>query len=167
MKNLFKRISLMFVVCLSLITCCSCSLLTKTYEFDKFSITMSRGFKEEAYEDAEVYLEKRDILFIAYEDKLKYSYAPTASVHEYARLLILENHYSSQIHERENEEYEYFSYTENIDGDNIFYTTTVHKTEDAFWIITFMCFEEKKDEFLEKFLKWSDSIVFKADLLSE
>ena len=167
MRNLFKRISLMFVVCLSLITCCSCSLLTKTYEFDEFSITMSRGFKEDTYEDAEVYLEKRDILFIAYEDKLKYSYAPDVTVNEYARLLLIENMISSEIQERDNEEYAYFTYTKNISGDDIFYMTTVHKTEEAFWIIDFMCFEDKKNEFSSKFLKWSDSIVFKADLLSE
>ena len=47
-----------------------------------------------------------------------------------------------------------------MNGKNIYYLATVNKSEDAFWLIQFICSEKNKDKYKPKFLEWSKTVSF-------
>ena len=54
----------------------------------------------------------------------------------------------------------YFEYVKEMNGKNIYYLATVNKSEDAFWLIQFICSEKNKDKYKPKFLEWSKTVSF-------
>jgi hypothetical protein len=56
----------------------------------------------------------------------------------------------------------YFEYVEAIDGDDLYSLHTVFKGEDAFWSVEFTCFADEKDEWIDQYWEWTDSVQLPA-----
>ncbi len=57
--------------------------------------------------------------------------------------------------------YAQFSYTKTINGYTYYYYGTTHKSNDAYWMINFFCFEKDSIKYLDMFREWADSIIVK------
>lgn len=51
------------------------------------------------------------------------------------------------------------SYTNTVDGSDYYYYCVVFKGSDAFWMVTFACLEEYREEYSDLFVQWSGSII--------
>lgn len=57
----------------------------------------------------------------------------------------------------------YFTY----EVEDYYYFASVYKTDEAFWLVQFMTYNDSKDYYIEKFIEWSKSIDFETIIDTE
>lgn len=166
MKTILKNSVLLILACFTLVFA-GCKEKEKTYSGHGMSITMTKGFYEQQNINFTYYLVDDDSFMVANKESFDSfglnSLDSSTTLVEYTDIVIDGNNLFATYNTRENEDYLYFTYEREVEGDEFFYLATTHKTSDAFWLIQFCCFEDEKDEFEDKFLKWADTITFDVD----
>ena len=155
-KNLIKLFSIVLVALLLF----GCSKDTKTFEEDDFKITVEGDFKKDELAGFTYYYESSDVIVTA----LKESFTSLKSLgvnnettlEEYTKLILTSNNKEEELKTRN--DYMYFEYTSTVDGDDFYYIAATYKSDDAFWLINFMCMKSDKNKFKEKFLSWADTV---------
>ena len=55
----------------------------------------------------------------------------------------------------------YYTYDYEINNNEYYYVSTIHKSDNAFWICNFACKKSDKDKYHDLFIKWAKTIKFK------
>ena len=157
MKKIFKFFLIIFLIILML----GCSS-EKTYSSNGISITMTKGLFKKKHETATIYYENDEIFVIglkeSFEDLLEIDINESSTIKEYVEEVFINsgNRYDLQ---KINDLY-YFTYEYEINEHKYYYISTIHKSNDAFWICNFACSSTNKDKYHDLFLKWGQSITF-------
>lgn len=77
---------------------------------------------------------------------------------EYADLTAEANGIGQQFDTDENGNL-YVSYNARMDGVEYYYHTVLYRGSDAFWLVTFACFEEVAEDYAGLFTEWSGSVT--------
>lgn len=125
------------------------------------TITLTNAFDEESYPGfTQCYESKSVAVFTLKED---FSLAPGLedyTLEEYAALVVQNN----QVDPSELENAQgvvFFDYvTQGSDGQDYYYMVTMHKGNDAFWLVQFATPESNQDKIYDQFLTWAASVTF-------
>ena len=159
MKSLFK-IFLLPILCLALL--CGCSAEPKTFSKDGVSITLTSQFEELEQEGCvAVYGSRSEAVMIQKEDfsaLAEIGINADSTPLDYANAVIKANELSESTAE-ERDGMVCFTYTAKSGLKTYSYLATVHKSEDAFWLIQFSSSDKKFEEKEPTFLSYAKSIV--------
>lgn len=133
---------------------------SKTFSKAGMSISLTSEFTEKDIVSQTVYYESRKCIVTALKEE--FSLLPNYSLSEYTDTVKSNNKLTAESHVREGKDYMYFTYEKTASGKNFYYLATTHKSDDAFWLIQFICEQSDKDKYNDKFLGWADTITFTA-----
>jgi hypothetical protein len=141
---------------------CEFNVGKKEYSVNGINVTLEDGLVETDIVSQTVYLKGIDMEFTAlkesFTDLEKVNITNENSLEDYARLVVSNNKLDSEVINKDG--VTYFEYVKEMNGKNIYYLATVNKSEDAFWLIQFICSEKNKDKYKPKFLEWSKTVSF-------
>lgn len=141
---------------------CEFNVGEKKYSVNGINVTLEDGLVETDIVSQTVYLKGIDMEFTAlkesYTDLEKVNITSENSLEDYASLVVSNNKLDSELINKDG--VVYFEYVKEMNGKNIYYLATVNKSEDAFWLIQFICSEKNKDKYKPKFLEWSKTVSF-------
>lgn len=154
----FIKILLIMIISTLLIGCSN----EKTYTYNGISVTMMKGLFRKNHETANIYYENDEVFFIglkeSFEDLEKYDINYETPIEEYVQEVFINQGQNYEL-KKENNLY-YFTYEYEINNHNYYYLSTIHKSNDAFWICNFACPLTLKDKYADLFIKWGQSIKF-------
>lgn len=160
MRIVKKTLCVIFVIqMLFLLGACSDSEVE--YSANGMTITMEEGFEESEYygmtyydsEEVQVYLAKEEFSLLKEKGE-----ETDFTVKEYADFLLKAISTTAEI--KTEDGLTYFEYSKMPESVEYSYFVTVHKTDDAFWYVTFTCEKSLMSEYRPRFEKWARSIVF-------
>lgn len=141
---------------------CEFNVGEKEYSVNGINVTLEDGLVETDIVSQTVYLKGIDMEFTAlkesFTDLEKVNITSENSLEDYARLVVSNNKLDSEVINKDG--VVYFEYVKEMNGKNIYYLATVNKSEDAFWLIQFICSEKNKDKYKSKFLEWAKTVSF-------
>lgn len=148
----------------ALILCgCDQKIKEKEYENNHFKITMQEGFYEKDLAAATIYYESSNVLFTSikesFEDLAIVGLDKDSTIDEYAKVVMANNKAEYDLQEKN--DITYFTYEKEIQGKEFYYLTSIFKTNDAFWLISFGCESKNKEIYESNFIKWLNTISFK------
>jgi len=169
MKKFNRALCLILVLAIALSLCaCGSSTTDETpTEFKSkngFSIVLPANYKEKNDNKAVTcYFEGANGIVTCIEEP-KESLKTAVGEHDitltrYAELVISANGLSTSP-STDSEKNTYFTYSKTVDEKDFFYYGVVKESDESFWLFNFVCFEDAKDEYLEKFPVWAASITF-------
>lgn len=136
----------------------------KEFSLKGLNITMSDDMKEATMAGYDAFLESEDYaLALVKEDfedfkSIDVEIDENSSVKEYMEFVLNANELDGKIIEKNN--LTYVQYTKNINSNDFFYMVFAYKSDDAFWIVNLMCFEEDRFEAEPIFIEWAKSVNF-------
>lgn len=91
-----------------------------------------------------------------------FGYDPEAmTLDEYAALVAQANtQFGGEFEKDANGNYA-VTYTSTVGETTFYYHATVVKGTNAFWVITFACYEADSDTYADQFVNWANTIVAK------
>jgi len=156
-KRILKNILILIIIVL--LTGCSDE---KIYKRNGISITMMKGLFYKEHPNASIYYENNEIFFIGlkekYEDLIKLDLNNETTIEEYVQEIFINREESFDLIKDEN--LYYYTYDYEIDNTVFYYISTIHKSNDGFWICNFACKKTDKDKYHDLFIKWAKSIKF-------
>lgn len=159
MKNTIRYISLILVVCSLFATFVGCSLgLPEDKDFSKagLTITLTDDFSEQdLITQTAYYVSNKAIVTTLREDSRTIK---VYNVKNYANLVCESNKLNSTVTTKD--DYAEFTYEKGVNGKEFFFYARCYKDGVNFWLVQFACETKNKDDFMPKFNKWGDSIVF-------
>ena len=155
-----KLIKILLIITIStlLIGCSN----NKTYTSNGISITMMKGLFKKNHDIADVYYENDEMFVIAlketYEELKKYDINYDTSIEDYIKEVFINQGVTYEL-KKVNNLY-YFTYQYEINNNTYYYVSTIHKSNDAFWVCNFACPLTLKDKYDNLFIEWGQSIKF-------
>lgn len=133
----------------------------KDFSAEGMNITLTDAFDEENYQGFTQCYESRSVLVSTLKEE--FTLMPGLedyTINDYAELVCQSNRVDSS--ELENEQgIVFFDYvTRGDDGKDYYYMVTMHKGNDAFWLIQFATPESNQDKMYDQFLSWAASVTF-------
>ena len=157
-KNKFIKTILLLTFLISLTGCSN----EKVYKNNGIKITMEKGLFYKHHETATIYYENNEIFVIGlkekFEDLYKLDINNETSIEEYVEEIFLNREESFDLIKDEN--LYYYKYEYEINNNTFYYVSTIHKSDDGFWICNFACKKENKEKYHDLFIKWGKSIKF-------
>lgn len=155
-----KIIKIIFsLIIIILLTGCS---EEKVYKNKGIQITMDKGLFYKNHDNATIYYENENIFIIGLKEKFEDLYEldinHETSIERYANEVFINREESFDLIKDENLYY----YTYEYEGyeNTYYYISTIHKSDDAFWICNFVCKKEDKEKYHDLFIKWGKSVKF-------
>lgn len=135
----------------------------KEFSYGGMTITLNDSFSRENYEGYTVCYESRNVAVFALEES--FATIPGAelySLEEYGNLVIRANGREGQSVLQSQDGVTWFEYTwtNPSSGQTFFYFSTVHKADDAFWLVQFATTQDQAAEYRILFMQWAKSISF-------
>ncbi len=141
---------------------CEFNVPDKDYDLKGIKVTLEEGLKEQELEGQTLYLQGLDIEFSAlketFEDLSKSDITKDSTETDYAKKVIESNKLNSEIITKDDTTY--FTYEKELNGKKYFYLASVHKSDDAFWLIHYACLSKNKEKYEPKFLTWDKTVKF-------
>lgn len=137
---------------------------TVNYEKDDFEISLPVHFEEKGKSDVTYYFES-DYATLSVDKQEFTSFDnewvnADATINDFIDYTMMNDQLTgNEVTSREDTAT--FSYESNIDGTNTYNYVYAAKGEDAFWLCTFTCNLNEKDNYVDQFKKWLDLAVFK------
>ncbi len=132
----------------------------KTFTKEPFRITLTDGFRETDLEGYfACYESKTAFVFVLREEK---SLLTCSSLDEYGQL-ILEANGKEDLTVNKTGSFLWFSYTQEVEGQDIYYITTCHESQDAYWIVNFATPATNQEKFSERFIQWATTVTLNGD----
>lgn len=134
----------------------------KTYKAKGISITMMKGLFYKQHNSATIYYENDEIFVIGLEEKFKdlmpLDINNETTIEEYVEEIFINREESYDLLKEDN--LYYYTYEYDINDKTYFYVSTIHKSNEGFWICNFSCEKNNKDKYFDLFIKWGKSIKF-------
>ena len=160
-----KRTVALLLLTVLLFSVCACGKSnTKTLTQDEFSITLSDDYGMVphisyfvSYETAD----KKAVLVTRNKKDIVEEVAgkPDISLLEYANLVIQTNRKGEDPKTKDG--VTYYTYTSHTDGVDYTYLATVHKSENAFWLVQFVCETKEYNDMEDTFFGYAKSVSIK------
>ena len=137
-----------------------------TFTLDEFSIKLSNDYGMTphvsffvSYEtaDRQAVLVTRNRIELVEEAAQK----TNLSLLEYANLVIQINGKGSNP--KSNDDFVYYTYATYTDNTHYTYLATVHKSENAYWLVQFVCESDKYEDNQDTYFRYARSIHFNED----
>lgn len=156
--------ALTFVMCLlGFAGCWLFKAADKDYEVLDMKITLTDDFYElENIAQTGCFQSQKAIVTALKESFSEYPGLDGYTLMQYTSASLEANGIDADIYQREGKNYMYFTYERSAGGKDFYYLATTHKTGDAFWLIQFGCETKNKEEFIDKFLNWADTVTFSS-----
>ena len=157
-----KRIVALVLVTLLLISVCACEDSgAKTFTQDEFSITLSEDYGMVPHVSYFVSYETADKKAVLVTKDRKFIVEDIAgktnlSLLEYANLVIETNRKGNDPNETDG--VIWYTYTDNA---GFTYLATVHKSQEAFWLVQFVCETTEFDDLKDTFFTYAKSVSIK------
>ena len=162
MKHVTKLLAI-FALIGSLLLC-ACTASPKTFTKDGMSITLTNRFSEIKQENfltgygstnAAVLVTKE--AFTLFEGT---TLGKSSTLTDYANAVITAQKLADGTEVKTNDGVTYFNYESSVDGVTYKYMATVHKSEDAFWMIQFSAKAADYADMEADFFTYAKSITF-------
>ena len=160
MRKLLRSSLLCVVLLLPLLLSCACSAKPRalTFTVDAMSITLTDSFFEQPMLGQTVYYESDDALVTVLKE---HSADMDMTVSDYAESVIRLNKLNTVNAAIETEgDLVYFSFEQEVLGKECCFTAFVYKSNDAFWLVQFVCDAEDATEKEPVFLEYARSVTF-------
>ncbi len=164
MKHLIKSlIALTLLLCMLL---CSCSAKPKLFECEELQMELTNRFREvEQTGCTALYSTNSEVAVLKKEPFASLAstgLTESSTLTEYAETVILANELSdTEISEKDG--VIYFTYESTVDKKTYSYLATVHKSDEAFWLIQFSCLQKKYAEKEATFFAYAESVRFSEE----
>ncbi len=162
-----KKKILMLLSAILVVACilgiAGCGAKEKRFSKAGMHITLTTEFYEKELDGQTAYWESARNIAIALKESYTDALAENVTtLSEYTDAVITINKIkNADVHTREGKDYLYFTYDRSVSGKNFFYLATTHLYEaDSFWLIQFACEAKYKEDRVELFLGWADSVCF-------
>lgn len=135
----------------------------KDFSYAGMTITLNENFSRTNYEGYTVCYESRNVVVMALEEPFSsFPGAELYNLEEYGNLVIKANGRQGQTTLQSQDGVTWFEYTwTNPDsGQTFFYFSTVHRTDDAFWLVQFATTLDQAEEYRPLFMQWANSVEF-------
>lgn len=127
----------------------------KTFTKEDFRVTLTDAFQETNREGFFAFYENKSALaFVIREEAGSFG---NISLEEYAKLVLKANNREEYV-AKEGNGFLWFTYTQTVEGQEIYYMTACYKSEDAFWIVNFATPETNRKKYDDKFMQWAESV---------
>lgn len=133
----------------------------KDFTVDSMTITLNSEFREAEMEGFTKFYESYNVAAaVLQESYAQFPGLEDFTLAEYAEAVIWSNG-SEASPATAYEDFMYFTYSAPGEpGQTYCYFATVHKSDDAFWLIQFVALEEDFADLESQFLQWADSVRF-------
>ncbi len=132
----------------------------KAFTCQDMSITLTEDFREADYQGFTKCYETRYATVFALEEP--FSLAPgleSYTLEEYGDLVFRANGLTGTTLKNE-QGVTYFDYTTDVEGETYYYFVTLHKEDDAFWLVQFVTPVTNQASIADEFFQWAGSIAF-------
>ncbi len=160
-KILILISAILVVACILGIT--GCGAKEKNFSKAGMHITLTTEFYEKELAGQTAYWESARNIATALKESYKNAIAENiTTLSEYTDAVITMNNIkNAEVNTREGKDYLYFTYERSVSGKDFFYLATTHLYEaDSFWLIQFACEAKYKEDRVELFLGWADTVRF-------
>ncbi len=157
-----KRIVALLFLTVLLFSVCACGKSNaKTFTQDEFSITLSEDYGMVPHVSYFVSYETADKKAVLVTKDRKFIVEDIAgktdiSHMEYANLVIETNRKGENPKEQDG--ITYYTYTDNA---GYIYLATVHESNEAFWLVQFVCEAQEYDDMKDTFFTYAKSVSIK------
>ncbi len=165
MKHFVKTL-LVAALALTLLFTASCSLFAeepKTFTSGEVSITLTNRFNEVENENFTVTYASSKVAVVllkeTYTDLAAAGLTAASTAADYAEVVIEVQNLTGSTVSVENG-LTCFTYESTVDGVTYRYLSTVHKTDDAFWMVQFGCDTDDFDANKADFVTYAKSVSF-------
>ena len=156
-----KRLPILYLLCI-LLCLTGCGAKKKTMTAGGMSITLTEEFSEGSYSGADCYYESAKAIVMGIRESksdLEGTGLEMNSLRDYASELLNANGISSSsIIDGNN--YLYFEYENDVNGEKYSYMTCVYENGADYWMVNFACTKGDYDKLKDDFLKYADSVTF-------
>ncbi len=130
------------------------------FQGSEYKITLTEDFKKITYEGYDSAFESKEVFIpILVERFQDVPELRDYTSYEYADSVLRAN--GKQCEVKSYKDFLYFEYvsTSKVSGEDMHYFVTIHKSEEAFWIVQFITAEKNYSKYRESFLKWADTFA--------
>ena len=135
----------------------------KTFTDSGITITLTEDFEKDSQPDfAAAYKSNKAMVLVVKEDFAYAPYLADYAIEEYGELFLNYNRMNDvSIMQSQNGLY-YFEYeaTNEENGITYYYYCTLHRSEDAFWVVNFCTLAPSRDTMRPLFEQWSQTVTF-------
>ena len=132
----------------------------------EYTIHLTDEFKKGELEAATYYYESDSSIVMVISEKaselMEIGIGEDSSLNDYMKAVVSNNNLPENVKINKKENYQYITYENGDKKTGQFYFMAVtFKQGDRFWLFNFACKQVDKKKFNDRFLKWTDSIIFK------
>lgn len=160
-----KKVALLLAVvasCFFVSGCFGGEAKSKEFSKDGFHITLTEDFYEKEIISFTHYYESSSAIVTALKEDFTnlelIGLDKDSTLEEYAEAVATANGSSYDFKMNNAQNYLYFTYNATVSGKKYYYYGVIKKSDDAFWLINFACFDDEKDDYQPKFEKWAATI---------
>ena len=133
---------------------------SRIFQGPGYKITLTDSFQSTTYEGYDGAFESEEVFVPVLAER--FTDVPEISnytSYEYADYILRAN--GKQCEVKSYKDYLYFEYvsTSQVSGEDMHYFVTIHKGEDAYWLVQFVTAEKNYSKYRESFLKWADTFA--------
>ena len=155
---------LTIIIIASYLAGCAGSRKTAVYETPGYSITMPDNFEAETVEGAESCFDGRNQMLVVYKETFEelavVGLNEVSDIDEYVSLVLRSNG-MVQSDLKTRGDYDFITYTAEVNGKDHFFLTTMRKGWDGFYMFTFIGNADDRSSLEESFLEYADTITMK------
>ena len=133
----------------------------KTFSNAGMQITLTDSFRESKQDGFDAFYVSKNAAVLCLKES--FSLMPGLedyTLQQYGQLVINNNQMGNEVTLHTDGKVTYFTYTADVDGKTFYYYATVHKSQDAFWLIQFYTQEKDAQEYYDQFSQWAQSVRF-------
>ena len=168
-----KRLTAILLVLLITVTAASCSITrvespkdadAKTFTYEELSITLTSAFEESEYEGYSVVYDSDEAAVFVLKEATDIL-GREITFDEYLDLVMQANENRgfvdmTDIEERDGLTCFDYRFTNSDQNVEYHFLTTLHESDEAFWLIQFVAPSELYNDYLDTFVKWAKTITF-------
>lgn len=161
MTKRITRVGLFMLAAILIIatfTACFFGAKDKTFEVGDLKITLTDQFVEKEIVGQTAMFQSTNVLVTVLMEE-KSLIGNGVSLERYAELVCNVNGLKDSEIELNGDRAE-FTYEKTVSGKDYKYFAKCYKTDEAYWLVQFACFEDSADKYVDNIEKWADTVKF-------
>ena len=156
-----RTVSLLLILTFLLSFLISCER-EKSFTHCELTLVLDDGFEESESEDFDLLISNGDIavslIRISFDAALKQGIPDNYSVEKFATFFMTKSEKSDSL--SEHGDVPYYSYTERVNGRELFYTVTFYRSYNAYFVVAYATDSENREKYEKSFLDYSQRAYF-------
>ena len=162
MKGRFLSLFLILTLLFSLLISCKDSSVSGEFTHCELTLVLDESFSEEKSEDFDLLLSSEEVavslIRISFDAAVDYGIEETYTAKGFAAFFMHKSEKSKEL--LMHGDVPYYTYTEEISGNDIFYTVTFYRSYNAYFVAAYATPEKNKDAYTDKFLEYAENAYF-------